>query len=79
MKNETRFTKGISMSKIAIVTDSTAYLPEEIISTYQINVVPLVVIWGEETFLDNVEIGPEEFYKRLSTAEQMPSTSQPSI
>ena len=67
------------MSKIAIVTDSTAYLPEEIISTYQINVVPLVVIWGEETFLDNVEIGPEEFYKRLSTAEQMPSTSQPSI
>lgn len=67
------------MSKIAIVTDSTAYLPEEIISTYHINVVPLVVIWGEETFLDNVEMGPEEFYKRLSTAKQMPSTSQPTI
>lgn len=67
------------MSKIAIVTDSTAYLPEEIISTYHINVVPLVVIWGEETFLDNVEMGPEEFYKRLSTAAQMPSTSQPTI
>ena len=67
------------MSKTAIVTDSTAYLPEEIISTYHINVVPLVVIWGEETFLDNVEMGPEEFYKRLSTAAQMPSTSQPTI
>lgn len=67
------------MSKTAIVTDSTAYLPEEIISTYHINVVPLVVIWGEETFLDNVEMGPEEFYKRLSTAKQMPSTSQPTI
>jgi len=33
------------MSKIAVVTDSTAYLTDEIISTYEITVVPLVVIW----------------------------------
>lgn len=67
------------MSKIAVVTDSTAYLSEEIISTYGITVVPLVVIWGEETFLDNIDIGPKEFYERLSTADVMPSTSQPTI
>lgn len=67
------------MSKLAIVTDSTAYLSEEIISAYGITVVPLVVIWGEETLLDNVDIGPKEFYERLSTAEVMPSTSQATI
>jgi DegV family protein with EDD domain len=67
------------MSKVAIVTDSTAYLPEELISKYGITVIPLVVIWGEETLKDNIDIGPEQFYQRLSTAEVMPSTSQPSI
>ena len=67
------------MSKIAVVTDSTAYLSDEIISTYEITVVPLVVIWGEETLLDNVDIGPKEFYERLSTTIIMPSTSQATI
>ena len=67
------------MSKVAIVTDSTAYLPEELIAKYGITVIPLVVIWGEETLKDNVDIVPEQFYQRLSTADVMPSTSQPSI
>ena len=67
------------MSKVAIVTDSTAYLPEDLVSAYNITVVPLVVIWGDETLLDNVDIGPEEFYTRLSTAKVMPSTSQATI
>ncbi|HCU57508.1 MAG TPA: hypothetical protein DF984_04665 [Anaerolineaceae bacterium] len=67
------------MSKVAIVTDSTAYLPEDLVSAYNITVVPLVVIWGEETLLDNVDIGPEEFYTRLATAKVMPSTSQATI
>lgn len=67
------------MSKVAIVTDSTAYLPEEIINKYGISVVPLAVIWGEENLLDNVEIKSEEFYNRLSNTDIMPSTSQPTI
>lgn len=67
------------MSKVAIVTDSTAYLPEDMVSAYNITVLPLVVIWGDETLYDNVDIGPEEFYKRLSTAKVMPSTSQATI
>lgn len=67
------------MSKVAIVTDSTAYLPKDLVSAYNITVVPLVVIWGEETLLDNIDIGPDEFYERLATAKIMPSTSQATI
>lgn len=67
------------MSKVAVVTDSTAYLSDELISQYGITVIPLVVIWGEETLKDNVDISSDEFYQRLPTAEVMPSTSQPSI
>ncbi|MFW5713244.1 MAG: DegV family protein [Brevefilum sp.] len=67
------------MQKVAIVTDSTAYLPENLVSAYNITVVPLVVIWGEESLLDNVNIGPDEFYKRLASAKIMPSTSQATI
>ena len=67
------------MSKVAIITDSTAYLPDDLVAAYNITVIPLVVIWGEETLLDNVDITPNEFYQRLATAKVMPSTSQATI
>lgn len=67
------------MSKVAIVTDSTAYLPEDLVSAYNITVVPLIVIWGEETLRDNVDVAPQEFYQRLATTKLMPSTSQATI
>jgi DegV family protein with EDD domain len=67
------------MSKVAIVTDSTAYLPDDLVSAYNITVVPLVVIWGDETLEDNIDIGPAEFYERLSGTKVMPSTSQATI
>ena len=67
------------MSKVAIITDSTAYLPEDLVAAYNITVVPLVVIWDDETLLDNVDITPSEFYQRLATAKNMPSTSQATI
>jgi DegV family protein with EDD domain len=67
------------MSKVAIVTDSTAYLPMELVEQFNINVAPLVVIWGEETYRDDIDIKPTEFYTRLQTAEIMPSTSQATI
>lgn len=62
--------------KIALVTDSTAYLPKPILEKYQIHTAPLVLIWGNETFQDGVDIQPGEFYQRLKTAKVMPSTSQ---
>lgn len=64
------------MSKTAVVTDSTAYIPDDICKKLNITVVPLSVIWGEETFSDGVTIKPNEFYTRLKTAKVMPSTSQ---
>jgi DegV family protein with EDD domain len=67
------------MSKVAIVTDSSAYIPDDLVSAYNIKVAPLVVIWDNETLLDNVDIGPDEFYERLSSAKVMPSTSQATI
>jgi DegV family protein with EDD domain len=67
------------MSKVAIITDSTAYIPEELLKELNISVAPQVLIWGEETFREGVDITPNEFYKRLANAKIMPSTSQVAI
>jgi DegV family protein with EDD domain len=64
------------MSKVAIVTDSTAYMPAELVNKYQIQVAPQVLIWGNETFRDGVDIQSTEFFARLKTAKQLPTTSQ---
>lgn len=67
------------MSKPVLVTDSTSYFPEELRRKYDIRVVPQVVIWGEETLQDGVDIMPTAFYERLKTASVMPTTSQATI
>jgi DegV family protein with EDD domain len=66
------------MSKIAIVTDSGTYLPEDLIHKYNIHIVPFKLIWGEHTYRDIEDITPEEFYTRLETSKELPTTSQPS-
>jgi len=66
------------MAKVAIVTDSTANLPPAIANNLPIFTVPLHVIWGEESFLDQVEMNEDQFYARLKVDKGMPSTSQPS-
>ena len=63
---------------IKIVTDSTAYLPDEMIHEHDIRVVPLYVHFGTEAFKEGVELSNEEFYKRLKEAPELPTTSQPS-
>ncbi len=67
------------MSKIALVTDSLASMPDDLVRKYDIKVAPQVLIWGEEVFLDKVDIQPTEFYQRLETAEIMPTTSQATL
>ncbi|MGB7875538.1 MAG: DegV family protein [Anaerolineales bacterium] len=64
------------MSKIAIVTDSTAYIPSDLVKQYNLTVTPQVLIWGEVTYQDGVDIQPDEFYARLKTSKVMPTTSQ---
>ncbi len=67
------------MSKIALVTDSTAFLPAELVKQYNLTVTPLVVIWDERNFEDGIDIQPGEFYSRLKSSKTMPSTSQVSV
>lgn len=64
---------------VRIVTDSTCDLPAEDIERHAITVVPLTVFFGEEAFLDNVEISAAEFYDRMAAAKTLPRTSQPSV
>jgi DegV family protein with EDD domain len=66
------------MSKVAIVTDSTAYIPADVSKGYSIYSVPLQVIWGSENYKDGVDIMPDQFYTRLADTKVMPTTSQPS-
>jgi len=67
------------MSKIVIVSDSTHYLPKDLIQKYNIHVVPLTLNWGENSYLDGVEMLPTQFYERLSIDSVLPTTSQPPI
>lgn len=67
------------MSRIAILTDSSAYLPLDMLERHDIHVIPLKLHWGEETLVDGVDITPVEFYTRLATSSTLPSTSQPSM
>jgi len=64
------------MSRIAVVTDSTSFLPAELLKKNNITVAPQILIWDEQTLRDGVDIQPEEFYTRLKTSKSMPSTSQ---
>jgi DegV family protein with EDD domain len=67
------------MSKIAIVTDSTAYIPPELVKKHNLSVAPQVLIWDEKTYRDGVDIHPAEFFTRLKTAKTMPTTSQVAV
>lgn len=65
--------------KIAVVTDSTAYLPQETVKKYGIRVVPIPFIIGGQVYNEGVDITTEEFYTKLRTSETFPSTSQPPV
>ena len=62
----------------AVVTDSTADLPEAWRARYGIEVVPLKVLFGKETFRDGVDMTNEQFFARLATVTSLPTTSAPS-
>ena len=46
---------------VAIVTDSTSTIPQNLVEEYSIRVGPQIVIWGEETMLDGIDIQASEF------------------
>ena len=63
---------------IRIVTDSTADIPQEKAQVLGITVVPLTVFFGEEAYLDGVELDNAGFYRKLQVSKASPRTSQPS-
>jgi DegV family protein with EDD domain len=67
----------LTVQNTAIVLDSTADFPEAPERFPNWRVVPLYVVFGEQSYRDYVELAPPEFYARLRTAEELPTTSQP--
>ena len=66
-------------TKISIVTDSSAYLPRELVEQYGLHVLPLSLLWGDQVYRDGVDIQAEEFYTKLAVAETLPTTSQVTV
>ncbi len=63
---------------VCIVTDSTADIQPKEAEALGITIVPLTVFFGEEAYLDNVELDNASFYSKLQTSKELPRTSQPS-
>lgn len=64
--------------KTAIVTDSTAYIPKELLDKWNIHMIPLNVIFGNEVYREEVDIHWPQFYEEVKTKD-LPTTSQPPI
>ncbi len=62
--------------KIALVTDSTCDLSQDLLDNYQVNMLPININFGENHYLDKVTILPEQFYKLLKENKNYPKSSQ---
>ncbi len=67
------------MSPLKIVTDSTCDLPSEYYKEYEIDVVPVSIQFGNESYLDGVTIDRPTFYRKIDEMGIVPKTSQPSV
>ncbi|MBS4190942.1 DegV family protein [Bacillus sp. FJAT-49705] len=67
------------MTKIAWVTDSTAYLEEQMINHPDVYTIPITILLDGEEFSEGVNLTPSNLYERLKTLSSPPKTSQPSI
>ncbi|GBD85574.1 degV domain-containing protein [bacterium BMS3Abin02] len=63
---------------IRVVTDSACDLSEEIVAAHDIEIVPLTIRLGEDTFLDRIELSTPSFWRRMRSTESLPETSAPS-
>jgi DegV family protein with EDD domain len=65
--------------KTAVLTDSTAYIPEAVRKQWNIYMVPLNVIFGTDSYREEIDITVDEFYQKMKESDELPKTSQPSI
>lgn len=67
------------MKKIAVLVDSTAYIPVELREKNDIHMVPLNVIFDDVSYQEEVDITTELFYEKMRESAELPTTSQPSV
>lgn len=67
------------MMRIAIVTDSTSYIPKHIRDNLDIHMIPLSVIIKGETYREEIDISAPDFYEEVRNGDQLPTTTQPPI
>ncbi len=67
------------MAAVKIVTDSTADIPPQWVQDLEITVMPCEIIFGQESFLEGVELTTREFYQRMAASPALPTTSQPPL
>jgi len=65
--------------KVAVMTDSTAYIPADVREKHGIHMVPLSVVFEDESFREELDITTEEFYQKMKESKNLPKTSQPSV
>jgi len=68
---------ALARRPVGVLTDSAADLPEEIIRAHGIQVVPMMLVDGDNVYRDGVDLTAERFHKMLAAQEQLPTTSQP--
>jgi len=66
------------MKKVAIVTDTTACIPQEQVERYDIELAPMTITFGDKVYRDGIDISPTKFYALLQQTEKLPTTSHPS-
>ncbi|MEW9675998.1 DegV family protein [Lentibacillus sp. L22] len=65
--------------KIAVMTDSTAYIPADTREELNIHMIPLSVVFGDTSYREEIDITTQQFYEKVRKADELPKTSQPSI
>jgi DegV family protein with EDD domain len=68
---------GFPVKMVKIITDSTADIPSFLVQDLGITVVPSYVTFGTKSYLDGVELSRQQFYERLTSTREIPSTAAP--
>lgn len=66
------------MKKVAVLTDSTCCLPQELLQSYDISLVPLLIVHEGKSYRDGIDMSPAEVYRIMRRRENLPTTSTPS-
>ncbi|MFV8829083.1 DegV family protein [Alkalihalobacterium sp. APHAB7] len=67
------------MKKIAFVTDSTAYITEDLKNHPDVYVMPLAIIFGDTVYEDGISLTTEQLYEKIKQSKEVPKTSQPAV